>query len=360
MSDVKIYKCLGCHAPLAFDPISQNWKCKYCFSQFTKEQLDASPLNQDEDDIQEQSVEEEQHKEQFEESMTEELDAYHCNNCGAELLADETTSATFCLYCKSPTIIKTRFSGRFKPSYVIPFKIDHKKAEELYYAWIRKRFFAPKLFKQKDEIEKITGIYAPFWMFNSKVSAYFEGQGTKVKTWSQGSYRYTNTRFYDVLREGQIAYSNIPVDGSIKLDDTLMELIEPFNYDELKPFSMQYMSGFMAERYDLELTEAEKVAKNRIEGFASARIRDTALGYTTLSTTRNQVQYNELNDDYYLMPIYLLNNRFKDKDHIFIINGQTGKVVGQTPISLKKQLLFGLGVFLVTWVVVAIGGGLIG
>lgn len=97
-----------------------------------------------------------------------ELDSYICNSCGAELIADNTTSATFCIYCKSPAVIKSRFSGRFRPRNVIPFRLTKEQAKEIYQKWIKKRIFAPKEFKLKEEVDKITGIYAPFWLFDCK------------------------------------------------------------------------------------------------------------------------------------------------------------------------------------------------
>lgn len=339
MSSVKEYKCLNCKAGLEFDPPSQHWKCHYCFSEFTKEQLDAV-YKQDET---------------LDEEMPE-LDSYKCTSCGAELIADSTTSATFCLYCKNPTVIKSRFSGKFKPKSLIPFRLTKDMAQDIYKKWIGKRMFAPSEFKRKEVIEEVTGIYAPFWLFDCKADGVTEGEGTRVSSWTTGDYRYTNTKYYRVLRRGSAEYQRIPVDASKKLDDKFMHMIEPYDYKDLTDFSMQYMSGFMAERYNVEASESEKVMEERVQKYIGERLNSTVSGYTTYAPRNEQVQLSDTTQDYSMLPIYLLINKYKGKDHIFIVNGQTGKVVGDTPISHIKQLLFAGAIFAVVWLIAVFGG----
>ena len=339
MSSVKEYKCLNCNAGLEFNPPTQNWKCNYCFSEFTKEKLD--------DAIKQEET--------LSEDMPE-LDSYKCTSCGAELIADSTTSATFCLYCKNPTVIKTRFSGKFQPKSVIPFRLTQQQAKEIYTKWIGKRRFVPSDFKQKKEIDKVTGIYAPFWLFDCRADGVIDGEGTKIKSWTQGEYRYTQTKYYRVLRQGNAEYHKVPVDASKKLDDKFMHLIEPYNYDDLTDFSMQYMSGFMAEKYDIEAVEAEVVLKERVEGYLEDVLRKTVEGYSTYSVKDKEIALSDTSQAYSMLPIYLLINKYKEKEHIFIVNGQTGKVVGDTPISLSKQALFAGVIFIVICILAVFGG----
>jgi|LSQX01.2.fsa_nt_gb DNA-directed RNA polymerase subunit RPC12/RpoP len=351
MSTIKQYKCLSCNAGLIFNPTSQKWGCEYCFNEYEKEDLDSVQTV-------DESQEEDKLKEELSKEDIPELDSYHCSNCGAELLADDTTSATFCLYCKSPTIIKTRFSGRFRPRYLIPFKFTQEKAKDTYRSWIRKRRFAPTDFKSQEEIDKITGLYAPYWLFDCQVDALLAGEATKVNTWRQGEYRVTQTKYYSIMRSGETEYKLIPVDGSIKLNDELMQLIEPYDYKDLTDFSMQYMSGFMAERYDVESSDAENAMRKRVERYVEERLKGTIIGYSTTRISSKNVNFNKVTDNYAMLPIYLLVNKYKGKSHIFIVNGQTGKVSGDTPIDRKKQFLFGAGIFAATWILAVFGGAL--
>ncbi|HOM02030.1 MAG TPA: DNA helicase PriA [Acetivibrio sp.] len=340
MTSVKEYKCPSCGAGLDFDPPSQKWKCHYCFNEYEKDQFDASD------------------NEEFLNEDMPELDSYICNSCGAELIADNTTSATFCVYCKSPAVIKSRFSGKFRPRNVIPFRLTKEQAKEIYQKWIKKRLFAPKEFKLKEEVDKITGIYAPFWLFDCKANGFISGEATKVHSWRQGDYQYTQTKYYSIVRRGHARYKRIPVDASKKMDDKYMHMIEPFDYSDLKDFSMKYMSGFMAEKYDVESNEAVNILKDRVRDYISDRLKGTVNGYSSCSINSRNVNISEINQCYSMLPVYLLVNKYKDKSHIFMINGQTGKVVGDTPLCLPKQILFAVAVFLVVWIIGVFGGAL--
>lgn len=341
MSSVKEYKCLNCKAGLSFDPTSQKWKCHYCRSEFEKAQLEKAA------NVQEPLEEE-----------NPELESYRCASCGAELIAEDTVAATFCIYCKNPSIIKTRFSGRFKPRYVIPFRLTKQQAQELYFGWIKKILFAPKEFKQSNDINKITGIYAPFWLYDCDVSGTIEGEGTTVRSWTSGEYRHTETSYFHVVRSGTNCYKKIPVDASTKLNDEFMHKIEPYDYKDLTDFSMPYMSGFFAEKYDVESAEAQKTMKERVDTYFEKRLRDTARGYSSLTIRNKNIGFDKCDDHYAMLPVYVLTSKYKDKELLFIINGQSGKVVGDAPISRLKQFGFFFGVFAASVLLALFGGAL--
>lgn len=343
MEVVMGYKCLSCGAALQFDPPSQKWKCDHCLSTFEKEELDHDVYGAS----------------QLDENQGE-LEVYKCNNCGGELITDPTVSATFCLFCASPTIIKTRFSGKFKPKSVIPFKLTKQQALQIYRDWIKKHRFAPTAYKEEKTVEKLTGIYAPFWLFDTKVDGSIQGEGTIRRSWTAGGYNYTLTKYYDVFRRGSTSYTDIPIDASTKLDDELMRLIEPYDYKEMIDFSMQYMSGFMAEKYDVESDEAAPIMRSRVEGYMAQSLNSTIQNYSSFQGSQPQITLSENNSDYCLLPIYLLVNKFEGKEYIFMINGQTGKVVGSAPISFKKQSLFAASVFGILWIISVFGGALFG
>ncbi|TYQ16690.1 UNVERIFIED_CONTAM: replication restart DNA helicase PriA [Acetivibrio alkalicellulosi] len=340
MNSVNAYKCPSCGAPLEFQPATQNWKCNYCLTEHEKEHFGTCDTSED------------SHK------NMDELDSYSCKNCGAELIADSTTSATFCLYCKSPTIIKTRFSGQFRPKSVIPFRLTKEQAVNIYENMIKKCILAPNEFKRKEEIEKVTGIYAPFWLFDCKANGDIAGEATIIKTWRRGDYKYTQTKYFYISRKGNARYKKIPVDASTKLDDKFMHMIEPFNYSDVTDFSMKYMSGFMAEKYDVGSPDAQKVMKKRVEEYIESRLRSTVQGYSTYNIRSRQVSLADIEPSYSMLPIYLMINKYRGKDHVFIVNGQTGKVVGDMPISPIKQFLFAVIVFVIVWIIGVFGGAL--
>jgi len=341
MSIVKEYKCLNCKAGLEFSPALQKWKCKYCFSEFTKEELDKV------------------YKEDLSDKDQPDMESYYCTSCGAELITDSNVAATVCIYCKNPTIIKSRFSGSFKPKSVIPFKLTKDDAKKLYAKWIKKRIFAPKEFKEKENIDKITGLYAPYWLFDTTALGRLEGDATTVKTWTRDGIKFIQTNYYYVVREAKANYKRVPVDGSKKLTDSLMNKIEPYDYKDLTDFSMHYMAGFLAEKYDVDAEEAGKTARKRIEDFMASRLNTTVKGYKSFVPHSTSIKFENLTPNYAMLPIYLLINKYKGKNHEFIVNGQTGKIAGNTPINHLKQLAFAVSVFGAVWFLLVFGGALI-
>ncbi|MGL5692792.1 MAG: hypothetical protein ACRCXA_01855 [Peptostreptococcaceae bacterium] len=343
MNSVNEYTCPNCKATLKFNPESQNWKCDYCFSEFNENEIDSTYKDK---------------TEQCQES-TEYLNSYNCTSCGAELIADDTISATFCIYCNSHSIIKNRFSGKFEPKSVIPFKIGKEEAQEIYTKWINKKKFAPKIFKDKKEVEKITGIYVPFWLFDNNVKGHLYGEGTKIRTWSDNDYKYTQTKYYRILREGTANYNGVPVDGLKKLDDSVMMGIEPYDYNELTNFSMKYMTGFMAEKYDVNEKDALSVANKRVTQYMKSRLRNTVNGYNSFNQNSNNVTITNMEYNYVMLPIYLLVNDYENKKYEFTINGQTGKIIGDAPIDRSSQTKFTLLIFVICWIIYVFGGALI-
>ncbi|RRD95401.1 DNA helicase PriA [Clostridiales bacterium COT073_COT-073] len=357
MESIRDYKCLSCGAGLRFEPNLQKWTCDYCRSVFEKAELE-NFYNQKEARDRERAAE--LGLEDPSQKPVVEMDSYHCKSCGAEIVGDPETIATFCLYCKSPTIIKARMQGEFNPRYVIPFKIDQKKAKELYAKWIKSHFLAPRSFKEDEEIEKIRGVYAPFWLYHSDhVHVYSAGVGETVRTWRSGNTEYTETSYYDVVREGEISYQNIPVDASTKMEDRAMVAIEPFNYAEMCDFSMDYMTGFFAERFDENKDQLESRAKTRMDEYSKEKVRST-IQYSRYTPSMEDVSYQQINGDYSLLPVYILTNIYQGKTMQYVVNGQTGKIYGEVPISKGKLASVAGIAFVIFWLLSGLWGGIFG
>jgi DNA-directed RNA polymerase subunit RPC12/RpoP len=346
---VKVYYCKTCAAPISFNIKEQKWKCEYCASEFAKDEIVEETANESGMEVVEDlSVE------------IPELDEYRCNACGAKILTEGNAAATFCIYCRNPSVIKSRFSGDFHPRYLIPFKITQKEAKDIYFAWIKKRFFAPNIFKTAREVDNIRGLYAPYWLFDCRASGYVEGEGRNSKSWRSGDYRITETQHYYIKRVGSSAYRKIPVDGSKSLPDELMEGIEPFDYAAIKDFALEYMSGYLAEKYDVNEQKAARVMTPRAEKFLRATLEGSGQRYQSMSISSSHINVNSVKAAYAMLPIYVLTNVYKDKKHTFMINGQTGKTYGETPFDTPKFILFTFGFFFTTFILTATGGAILG
>ncbi len=346
-SQITNYQCPACTGPLHFDGATGRLLCDYCGSSFSVQEIEA--LYEDKLDqaaqaaVQQTQKEEEQAAAAAQEGWSEYdaswitgqdgMKAYNCPSCGAELICDENTAATSCPYCGNPTVVPGQFHGMLKPDYILPFKLDKEAAKSALRGFYKGKKLLPKAFSDENHIEEIKGVYVPFWLFDARSSADIRFNATKVRSFRQGNYQVTVTDHFAVRRSGTVDFSRIPVDGSRKMPDAHMDAIEPFDYSELKPFSAAYMPGFLAERYDVDVDECEERAKLRANNTAEQIIASTAVGYTSCAPIAKDVQLHRGEVKYVMLPVWLLSTRWQDKSFLFAMNGQTGKLIGDLPVS---------------------------
>ncbi|MBQ3009340.1 MAG: hypothetical protein IJD80_07130, partial [Oscillospiraceae bacterium] len=180
------------------------------------------------------------------------------------------------------------------------------------------------------------GVYVPFWLFDGEVDADLRFDATRVISYRQGDYRITETSHYDVRRAGTVPFSKIPVDASTKMPDTHMDAVEPFDYSELKPFSMAYLPGYLAERYDQSVEDSAPRADQRAENTAVDVMEADIAGYTSCIISGKHVNLKRGKVSYALMPVYMLNTKWNGQDYLFAMNGQTGKFIGNLPVDKGK------------------------
>lgn len=344
--EVLSYQCPNCGAPLEFNSETQNWDCKFCLSSFTLEDLEDFDKKQ-------QKEEEEEEEQQAEEGAKK---CYYCPNCGAELVTDESTVATFCTFCGNPSVLTKELDGKFQPERLIPFQINKEQAQEELYRLCRKKPLLPKDFTDKAHIEKVSGIYVPFWLSDCYVDASVEGTGEIVKTWRRGDTQYTKVSVYRLERSGALTYHNLPTDASRKMDDKMMDALEPFSYRQLRKFHTGYLSGYFAQRYDVGKEESQQRIKERIEKSAEEKLRNSCMGYSSVQITSKNVDILKSQQQYVMLPVWLLYTKYKEKDYLFAINGQTGKMVGDLPMSIPKIFAFAGLITAITTILGTIGG----
>lgn len=345
------HKCPSCTATLPFDPTLQKWKCSYCGSEYTLEELEKYENAKNADNSEKTNPSNDVN---LGEDSTIDVDVYECQSCGAKILTDENTTATFCVYCGNTAIIKNRLTGTLRPTKIIPFKNTKEEAIKTFVNYRKGKPFAPKDFSNKENIEKITGVYIPFWIYDCEVAASLEAVGKNIKTWTSGDYQYTKTDTYKVLREGNMNYEKVPTDASSKFDDDIMDSIEPFNYNDLADFNMSYLSGFLSEKYDVEKSEAFERAKTRVVNSTNEKLKETIIGYSTYSVVSSNMNINLKDSNYILLPVWMLNINYRGKVRKFAMNGQTGKMVGDIPIAPSKAISTSLVIFIVSFIILLI------
>ena len=332
MAVLQEFKCPCCNGAIEFDSNSQNMKCPYCGSEF-----DIATLQTYQEELSAQTGDNMQWDtaagQQWQPGETDGMRVYTCNSCGGEIVADETTGASECPFCGNPVVMTGQFAGSLKPDLVIPFKVDKKGAIAALKKHYEGKRLLPKVFKVENHVREVKGLYVPVWLFDTDAEAYVRYRATRTRTWSDSQYRYTETSHYAVARGGNIGFENVPVDGSTKMDDTMMESIEPFNVAEAVDFQTAYLAGYLADKYDVDAEASIGRANERIKSSTEDAFRETVQGYTTVTTVNSNVNLQNGRARYALYPVWILNTQWNGQKFTFGINGQTGKIAGDLPMD---------------------------
>ena len=343
MAVLQEFKCPSCDGAIEFDSTLQKMKCPYCDAEF---EMDALQAYQDELNAtpQENMTWDTSAGSEWTEGETEGLRVYTCNTCGGEIVADETTGASECPFCGNPVIMTGQFAGALKPDLVIPFKVDKKAAIAKLQEHYKGKLLLPKVFKDQNHIKEVKGLYVPVWLFDTDADAHVRYKATRTRTWSDSQYNYTETTHYAVTRAGGIGFENVPVDGSTKMDDTLMESIEPFNIADAVDFQTAYLSGYLADKYDVDAEASIDRANQRIKQSTEDAFRSTVQGYTSVVPVSSTINLQNGRARYALYPVWILNTQWNGQKFTFGINGQTGKIAGDLPMDKGKFWTWFLGV----------------
>lgn len=328
------YKCPCCGGAIEFSSDLQKMKCPYCDSEFEMEALLEFDEVLKEESAQSDNMQwDTQAGTQWQDGEEDHLKVYVCQSCGGEIIGDETLAATLCPYCNNPVVMMGQFKGELKPDFVIPFKLDKNAAKEGLKNHMKGKRLLPKSFKSENRINEIKGMYVPFWLFDTDANATIRYKATKVRFWSDSKYDYTKTSFYSVLRGGTLGFEKVPVDGSSKMADDLMESIEPYNFSEAVDFQTAYLAGYLADKYDVSAQESISRANDRIRNSTEETFRSTAKGYSTVTTEHSNIHLYNSNAKYALYPVWILISTYNGENYTFAMNGQTGKFVGDLPMD---------------------------
>lgn len=330
MNDSIEYKCPCCGGTVLFDSALQKMKCPYCETVFEMETF--SPKDEGMDQTPENSSDWEiPAGNSWQEGEQEGMFVYVCNSCGGEIVGDASMAATSCPYCDNPVVIKAQFSGDLRPDLVIPFQLDKKAAMEKFHHHLSGKTLLPKVFKKENHIDEIKGIYVPFWLFDCKAHGNIKYKCERIRRFSDHRYNYVETSHFSVYREGEMDFRYIPVDGSTKIADDLMESLEPYDFSKGVDFKTAYLSGYLADRYNVSSSESIGRANQRIQTSVQEEIRSSVQGYHSVLTEKSNISTSEGIVHYALLPVWLLNTTWKGNRYVFAMNGQTGKFVGNLP-----------------------------
>ena len=351
------YKCPACTGPLHYVGESGMLECDYCGRKYTVAEIESLYKEKVESAAEAAAAETAEEKAEAESTYAQEhsssggwdtsslenwtttgqgLRAYNCPSCGAELICDANTAATRCPYCGNPTVVPGQLSGMLKPDYVLPFKLKKEDAQKALLRHYQGKALLPDTFRDEKNIQEIQGVYVPFWLFDGTARVVMDIDAADRSSFTDGEYEVTETKHYEVHRDGDVAFEKIPVDAASKMPDEYMDALEPYDYKRLEPFSMAYLAGFLADKFDVSVEQSAARADERAANTAEDIIRNT-VSYDSVTIRNKKISLKRGKVHYALIPTYLLTIRWENGQYMFAVNGQTGKVVGELPSSKQKE-----------------------
>lgn len=265
-----------------------------------------------------------------------------CPNCGGEVPVEEHTSATQCPYCDNYIILDERITGEYTPDLMIPFLLSKEMVKKLMRDKFKRCTFAPTDFLSEVKLNTMEGDYVPFWLYDYDVNYTYQGEGRKVRVWTTGDVQYTETSIYDIQRDMDVKFEKIPADASLKMPDEVMDLMEPYNYDQMQPFEAKFLSGFLGEKYNMPAEGIQDRAKRKMEDDTVNLAKQTISGYGSVVDKNKNLRIADQKVKCGLLPVWKYAYRYKDQEYPFYINGQTSKIVGKVPISKSKVWAYGV------------------
>ena len=330
------YKCPSCAAPLTYDGSSQQMTCGSCGNKFDLETV-RKVARIDQEDSQHEDMRWQAQDESFSPQEAARTRLFSCSSCGAELFTDETTVATNCAFCGSPSVIPAQFTLETRPQEIIPFLIKKDQAEQMFHNYFKSKKLIPNLFlTSRNVIDEIRQLYVPYWLFDCDADARMSYRATTVSTHRSGNYRITTTQHFLLHRAGTLSFRRLPVDASSRLENRITESIEPFNTDGAVAFTPETLSGAQANRADVDTETCQKRANERIRASTLDAFRRTVSGYASVVPQTASINLEKATSMPVLYPIWHITTKKGGKTYTFAINGQTGELTCNIPWSKAK------------------------
>lgn len=333
------YKCSACGGDVQFDPALQVLHCSHCGAK--------NEVRIEKRAIRDNDLDSVENADNVNWGMLTRV--FHCNSCGAESILEGSSTAQFCAFCGSAHVVRYEEAAGIAPEGLIPFKVTKTKAIDNFNKWIKKRFFAPGALKSNYRKQSVSGAYIPFWSYsadsdssyNAEAGTYYyateystvEKDGKKVQEPKQ----VRKTRWKRVDGEFKRSFRDNLVNASKQIKNSIIARVEPFNLNDLIPYAPGFMAGFLAEKYSLGVREgwdeAKKKMDREIEGGIKSHINADEVRNLSINTGYSNRRYKHL-----LLPVWISSYTFKNKLYHFMVNGQSGKVSGESPVSAGKVI----------------------
>lgn len=308
-----MFECPNCAYNIKFDIATQQMKCEACESLFDpyaiQREIDA------------------------ESSEYYETNVFTCPQCGGQIISDDTEAATFCLFCGSSTMLTERISKEKRPAYIIPFQKTKEDCKKAYKRKMRKAFFVPKEYKNREFIDGFKGVYMPYWSYCFSK----EGEVSLTGKTSKRDGDYLNCEKYKLTGNVSMEFNGDSYDAATSLYDDLSAGLAPYEFEGRRQFTPSFMSGFYADCADVSQDLYFKDAKEYARKHTVKQIKKVdAFKKYDLPLSENFPFEVDTRADRTLYPVWFMSYRIKDRISYAMVNGQTGKVVADLPMDKKK------------------------
>ncbi len=308
------FKCNNCGGDMVYNPDHQGMYCENCDGVNTETQVEGS---------------------------------HTCANCGAPLEISQYATTAKCEHCGCHHVIDERIAGDYTPHAMLPFTVSKEQAKQRFKENYKRYVFLPDNFLKDVTLSKMQGYYVPFWLYDFNASYHYEGEGRRVRSWTSGDMHYTETSYYRIIRDMDIDYDMIPADASIAMPDGTMDLMEPYNYSTLIAFDPKFLAGFEGEYYNFTPQELEGRAKDKAAKYADKMMSNTITGYASVIPSVKDLRLSNQGVRYALFPVWKQAYSYGGKEYEVYVNGQTGKIVGNVPVSKAKMFWYTVGGLLI-------------
>jgi DNA-directed RNA polymerase subunit RPC12/RpoP len=335
------FPCSNCGAKLAYDAATQAMACPYCNArQAIAPQPQAAAV------VREVALEE--GLRMAARGYGAPVTTLDCKECGATVHVGEGERTTTCAFCGSTQVLAAAAGDPpIRPEALLPFRVPKADANRRFGAWLGGLWFRPNDLKKIAHVEEMGGVYVPFWTFDAQVASRWTAE--------RGHYYY-ETELYEETVDGQTVqrsrqvqrtrwewaqgarsdfFDDVLVFAGRALPEHLVGKLSTFDTKQLVPYQPQFLSGWRAEQYAVDLPAAFEVAQQKIARVQEGRCGSDVGGDTHRGlTVDNAIERPTFK--HVLLPVWIAAYRYNGKVYRFLVNGQTGEVVGVAPWSVSK------------------------
>jgi len=327
---------------LDFDPRSEGLSCPYCGT--------ACQVARSEEEIEELDFQGVLDQAEEEQEVEDRLDS-KCDACGASTTFEANVTSAECPFCGTNVVLAGRSTKIIKPRSVLPFKVEFNKATAKFRSWVKGRWFAPTKLKQLASVTGgISGVYIPYWTYDCATTSAYRGErgdNCEVREASAAIGRgprvsrgktATKIRWNAVRGSVHKTFDDVLVVGSESLPRRFADRLEPWDLENLAPYSDGFLSGFRAESYQIGLKPGFECARKVIDGRIRTAVREE-IGGDHQRIHKVTTGYDAITFKHVLLPVWISAYRYQGKVYRFLINGRTGEVQGERPYSWIKIVL---------------------